>query len=294
MSERKNYTKVYCLVILLFIAGVSCKKTETITVNNNNPLINNEVSEISVTSFITKTYISLLGRKPTNTELTKAQVSLKQNNLSATSTLAFIESLQQTQEYKYNIYALAKIKYLNNLDTNEIQGFIEQAQIILTDSSKINDWPIYQISLDQLLNLQNAPKAIMADEITPQEVFKRCCLNLFYDEINMGAQNFVVSVYDHFLLRYPTQQELADGIEMIYGNFSTVLGKPGKNNEDFVNIVMANLGFYEGQVRELFLRYLYRQPNQEELIEHTQLFYSTMDYKKLQAKILTHDEFVGK
>ena len=55
-----------------------------------------------------------------------------------------------------------------------------------------------------------------------------------YDEINMGTENFVVSIFQNFFHRYPTAAELYSASNMVDGNQSTIFNTNGSSKKDFI------------------------------------------------------------
>lgn len=280
----------YSLILLVIIA---CKKKEEVIVPNNKSPQDNTVNEIIYTNYTTKVYISLTGKKPTDAQLSSAVSDLKKNNFSQEDRESLITSLQNTLDYRLRLYEIARTDLLNNLDTAQIPGMIASYNQSLTDSSKIMYWNILTIERDKLVALTKIPVDLANNTIDIIEVYKRCCNNIFYDEINMGTQNFVTSMFDHFFYRYPSQDELAQATKMVDGTPASVLFQSGKTKNDFITILFASNNFYEGQVRNLFERYLYKAPSVDELNEYTTLYKASRNYKTLQKAILTSNEYAG-
>ncbi|MBL0020761.1 MAG: hypothetical protein IPP17_31090 [Bacteroidetes bacterium] len=56
---------------------------------------------------------------------------------------------------------------------------------------------------------------------------------------------------------------------------------------------MASGDYDEGQVRDLFMRYLYRNPTTEEMESLSIQYHNNNDYKALQKAIMSSDQFLG-
>ena len=56
---------------------------------------------------------------------------------------------------------------------------------------------------------------------------------------------------------------------------------------------MTSNNYYEGQVRELIKRYLYRNATTDELSTFTQQYLTSNNYQQLQLTILISNEYVG-
>jgi hypothetical protein len=109
----------------------------------------------------------------------------------------------------------------------------------------------------------------------------------------MGTENFVISMFQHFMFRYPTLQELEDGKKMVDGFYAYLFYQEGNTKDDFIRIFFDSDAFYEGRVRDLYKRYVFREPLIQELKNGTDLYKTTNNYKAVQKLILTSDEFVG-
>lgn len=292
---------VYCnfivkkTIILLFILIFlySCTKKEELIIYGNVPPPDNTVSNVLRENYIHKTYISLLGRKPTETEYLSARQKLASYELKISDREAFVDEVLAKPEYYRRMYDLARAEYLNNSDSLEMQTFIDVFNQFLSDTSYQALWPAIQQERDKLINLKNAPVDFANGVIDIKGVYKRIVNNYIYDQINMGTENFVVSMFQHFMYRYPTLQELEDGKKMVDGFYSYLFYQEGNTKDDFIRIFFDSDAFYEGRVRDLYKRYLFREATVLELKQGANLYKSTNNYKALQKTILISDEFVG-
>jgi hypothetical protein len=122
--------------------------------------------------------------------------------------------------------------------------------------------------------------------------------NFIYDQVNMGTENFVVSAFQNYLMRYPTTPELTSAKQMIeydpQATTSPVLFlQLGSSKDDFLSIFFDCAEFYEGQVRTQFMRFLFREPKTEEMAAQTSLYKTSHDFKALQRYILSSNEYAG-
>ena len=117
--------------------------------------------------------------------------------------------------------------------------------------------------------------------------------NNFFDEINMGTENFVVAMFQNFLLRYPTEAEVESSSDMVNDRNATVFFETGNGKDDFINIFFTSSEYYSGQTDILFNRYLFRNPTSEESINYSLDYLNSDDYKELQKRILSTNEFIG-
>lgn len=283
------------LIVLttLFLLFYSCTKREELIIYGNVPPADNTVSNVFRENYINKTYISVLGRKPTDTEYLSARQKLSSYELKKSDRESFVDEVLAKPEYFRRVYDLARSEYLNNTDSTEIQNFINVFNLFLSDTSYQTIWPAIQAERDKLIDLKNAPIDFANGVIDIKGLYKRCINNYIYDQINMGTENFVVSMFQHFMYRYPTLQELEDGKKMVDGFYAYLFYQEGNTKDDFIRIFFDSDAYYEGRVRDLYKRYIFREPTIMEMKEGTELYKSTNNYKAIQKLILTSDEFVG-
>src|SRR5205085_1157862 len=122
---------------------------------------------------------------------------------------------------------------------------------------------------------------------------RRCVNNYFYDQINMGSENFVISCFQHFLNRYPTQNELSEGKKMIDGAPAILFLESGQSKDDFINIFFTSRDYYEGLAINLYQRFLLRNPSSIEMGNAATAFVNTHNYVQMQKDILSTNEYIG-
>jgi hypothetical protein len=109
----------------------------------------------------------------------------------------------------------------------------------------------------------------------------------------MGTENFVVSTYQNFLFRYPSDAELAAGKTMVDGNTAVVFLELGQTKTDYVNIFFDSNDFYEGQVRLMFNRFLFREPTSAETAFYADIYKTNGNFTELQSAVFSMDEYAG-
>jgi hypothetical protein len=281
------------LYVLVITSINSCTKTDEEIIPGNQPPPDGTISNVIIENYVNRVYISVLGRKATDAEFNSGISLLKQSNLSMQSREQFLSGVFSNAGYKTNLYEKAKAELLNNLDTNEITLYISIFSTYLADTAYAASWDLFQAELDKLVELQQVPADLASGAINEKGMFERCCNNYFYDQINMGSSNYVVSLFQHFLDRYPTNNELQQGIQMVDGTSGTLFLQSGLSKSDLIDIFFSSGDYYEGQVRIFYQRYLFRAPTSVEMGTATQLYISTGDYEKMQMDILATNEYIG-
>lgn len=280
--------------MLLLFCVVSCRKSEIIEVPGNTAPPDNTIEKTVVENYVTKAYISALGRQPTSEEKQRGEDLLMASSLSDSSRKVFIDQILALEEFNQNSYKLARAELLNNLDTAEIGQQLYVFNFLLQDPQYALFHDVIRQEIARLEQLRVIPADMASGMLTIEGMLRRCVNNSFYDNINMGSENFVVSNFQHFLLRYPTQAELEEGKKMVDGFEAALLLQSGSSKQDFITILFNSDNFKEGMVRKLFMRYLFRNPTNEELYLFTSLYRTSgSSYKELTKTIMITDEYAG-
>lgn len=279
------------IAILLFIA--SCTKYEEEIIPNNIAPPDSTISNLSIENYINKVYISVLGREPVSSEFIDAWNILSTSNASKATRKVFLDNVFLNIEYNQRIYDLARADYLNNLDTIDINDRINLYNTLLADSAYFLFWDILEYEKTRLEELRSIPGDLLAGSIDVKKVQLRCSNNYFFDELNMGSLNFVVAVFQNMIRRYPSMSELNAGIDMVDGNTAILFFEVGDSKDDFLDIFFNSDDFYEGQVRDLYLRFLLREPNTAEMTAASIKYKNSDNYSELQKDILILDEYMG-
>lgn len=254
-----------------------------------DPTISNSTKE----NYVNKVYISVLGREPDSVEFETGLTILNQHNLSVPDRKQFLDSVFSKPEYYDRLYEIARTDLLNSLDTADITTNIAVLNFALTNTTYQALWPQIRFEITRLDTLMRIPSELKSGVINVIEMHQRCVNNSFYDQLNMGTENFVVSLFQHFLFRYPTTAELSQSSMMVDGQSSIVFLQDGKTKYEYMNIFFGCTNYFEGQVRDLYIRYLFREPTTEETSAKTVRYKNSLDYKALQKDILSDNEYVG-
>lgn len=287
--------KKYNLILaFLSILSFSCKKdAELVVIPNNQAPPDHTISSVVKESYVNKVYISVLGREPDASELNAGLDDINQNNLSEADREAFLSDIFAKPEYYQKLYETASIKLLNTFDTSAITGQIALYDFLLTDSTYAALYGIINMEKVRLIELKTVPAQLAIGTLNTIGMHRRLINNYFYDQINMGTENFVVSTFQHFMDRYPTESELEQGKNMVDGLNAIVFLTQGNTKDQYMDIILNTSNYFESQVRELYLRYLFREPTSEEMVQFAAEYKASLDYIELQKSILSSDEYVG-
>src|ERR1019366_7646653 len=254
----------FLLSFIFIVTVMSCTKTVTTVVPGNVPPPDHTIDSSTIIMYLNKTYINLLGRKPVGMEQSIAMATLRSHNFSVADRQAFIQTLFLKPEYNRTLYINADKQYLNSIDSAEVAAQIYQFNYDLTQSSYSAYYSFIRFEIGTLDTLQNTINYMNAGVMDYRAMLKRIANNYAYDQINMGTQNFVVSTFQNFLFRYPTNSELANAESIVNGLTSQLFLQVGQNKQDYINIFFASDDFIQGQVQLIFQQYLFRKPTSAE------------------------------
>ena len=81
--------------------------------------------------------------------------------------------------------------------------------------------------------------------------------------------------------------------QIVDGFAGVIFLQTGSVKDDFINIFFGCNNYFEGQVRDLYKKYLFREPNSVEMSDKATIYKNSLDYKALQKAILSTDEYAG-
>lgn len=281
----------------------SCKKDPLLidnhldtTITGNEPPPYNGISELQIKLYINKLYVDLIGRQPTTVELDDNFTYLKSNNLSANSRGVLADQLLTNSDFYNRLFDLTSADMTNGIDTVDINDEITQFYTFIYYDS-INGYtqnlPYYYAELLRFNNLNTCVDDLKNSSISIRE-FYRCFLdNYFYDQVNMGTENFVKGSFDDLFLRAPTTSELQYAGSMVDGASTTLFDQSGTSKGDYEIIMVNSPEFIEGFIRKCYLQYLLRNPTSGEMGLETQLLNTSLDWKTMIKKLVSTDEYAG-
>ena len=293
--------KQVILMALISLLLLSCKTEikqeihQNIVVDGNRVPDYSGVSTLQVENYVNKLYIDLIGEEPTGTELDQKVALLKNNELSAESRELIIDELLAGDKYYKQLFVQTSAVYLNGLLKNDIGNQILNFAYIREQSLINGDTLvafILEYEIGQLAALIRADEDLKEGLITRNEFYGRFCLNYFFDQINMGSENFVKATFENLLGRFPTQSELANGENMINGFGGQLLLHSGNSKPDLVRIVSNSQEFYNHWVDFNYKALLGRSSTTAEL-EEAFVLLAGDDFDGVLASILKSDEYAG-
>jgi hypothetical protein len=265
---------------------------EEVIVDGNTHPIDPTIENMIIGNYVNKLYISTIGREPTTIEFDSDYGILRASNMNQESREEVINGILTKDEYYNNLFKLECEHLLLGLDTADINQNIHVLNVLISTAQGL-ELIYFEDALEKMLKLQEVLPGLGNGTISNMEMHKRMVNNNFYDEINMGTENFVVSMFQSFMQRYPTLSELENGKLMVNDNNASVFFIPGNGKDDFINIFIESDEYYTGQTNILFNRYLFRDPTSEESVNYSLDYINSQDYKLLQRRVLSTNEFIG-
>lgn len=275
--------------LLIILILFSCSKDETRVISGNDAPEENLVTTELKENYINRLYINLAGRKADNDEFSDA-LNVLGDVAGIASREALIQQIFAKDDYKIKLYEDVRADYLESVDTARIlRDYLTLLAVLPTVPPNLVQ--AFQEEIQRQKHLLDIPQKLDSNLIDIIEVHKRAINNQYYDDINMGTENFVVATFQNFLFRYPTDEELESASLMVEGLNSILFLEGGNSRSDFTDIFFDSHGYFEGQVITLFNRYVYRDPSTEEMLEQTIAYINDGDYQNIQLKILASDEY---
>ncbi len=293
--------KQVILIALIPVLFLSCKTEITQEIHKNIVVDGNQVpdysgvSTLQVENYVNKLYIDLIGEEPTAAELDQKVALLKNSDLSAESREIIIDELLASDKYYKQLFNQTSAVYLNGLLKNEISdqilnfAYIREQSLINGDTLVAY---ILEYEIGKLGELIRADQDLKDGVITRNEFYGRFCLNYFFDQINMGSENFVKATFENMLGRFPTESELSNGEEMVNGFGGQLLLQSGNSKPDFVQIVSNSQEFYNHWVDLNYNGLMGRSSTAAEL-EDAFLLLANDDFAGVLISILKSDEYAG-
>lgn len=237
--------------------------------------------------YIQKTSLTLLGKILDEKEINAYLKIVKKNTESKKVKSEIIDIMMSSPDFYTNMEAQLREEYLENLSKND---FIE---IYLMDFFVLNEirkesvnWLDMHNIFNTLYRIANISNKIFKDTIDIRTIQSLLVNNYIYSQINMGSDNFIISTFQYFIRRKPTNYELIQGRAMLSGQEATLFGKKGFGKQDFIKILLSNSEYWEGQVIFWFNKINNRDPSASEVITYIKYMQKYKTPEKLIKSIL--------
>ena len=284
-------SRICTSLILLSLLLASCARDNLVPVDNLPA--DSTITQIELENYINKTHIALLNRKPTQAELTQSLQQLDVDRYNRTIRDTYVLGIQDLDRSKWAIWQFLSDRILDGIDTTQVRESADIFQYRVDNSGTQNEKDYWQWLLDRTNNNLVALEGWYNQDSTYNSLVGWMVRMPIYDEINMGTENFVVSIYQHFYHRYPTDHELTQASKMVDRQWGLLYGVNGNSKADFLNIFLNQGEFQQGLIINAFESYLNRIPTTIESDKHHHHLNNGWDYLKLQRYLLTSSEFIN-
>jgi hypothetical protein len=298
----------YAWFFMLAMA-VSCKKdTEIVTFTGNTIPPYSEVSTLLVENYVNRLYIDLIGREPTDGEMSADVAALEAGQLSAAARTTVVDKLMNNTAYIEGDSSYAHAYHLKFYDDQKARFLNGASEVDMYESYYLYYYISVQDSiagnmLASQLNRAEANKMRAAIEsnrdlrlgtITVSEMCRRMCFNAIYDDINMNTFNYINATFDNLYFRFPTEAELDAAYAPVDYNGSGVLfGQVINSKTEYLNVLLNNTEFAEGMIRWAYSSLLSREPQTIEVFNLLDDFNNGENIEAVQKSILITDEYAG-
>jgi len=288
------------ILILIVVAFAACRKTQVIpilkstdvVIDSNQAPADTSVSYLLMANYVNKVYIASLGREPITSEFNTGIDILTPSNMSIASRKTLVGSILGKPGYEQRIFDSNSAEFLQSVDSTDIDQIIYAYTLFLLDSNNMAQWAFGESEKLKLEELRDIPLDLVSGLAIP-EMHKRMVNNYFYDQINMGTDNFVTSCFQNFVNRYPTESELEQSTFMVDGMQAIVFFNTGTTKDEFIDNFFGSENYFEQQVNNLYKKYLYRDASSVEMTTGAVEYMSTMDFDQQIINVLSSDEFAG-
>ena len=284
-------SRICTSLILLSLLLASCARDNIVPVDNLPA--DSTITQIELENYINKTHIALLNRKPTQAELTQSLQQLDVDRYNRSIRDTYVLGIQDLDRSKWAIWQFLSDRILDGIDTTQVRESADIFQYRVDNSGTQNEKDYWQWLLDRTNNNLVALEGWYNQDSTYSSLVGWMVRMPIYDEINMGTENFVVSIYQHFYHRYPTDHELTQASKMVDRQWGLLYGVNGNSKADFLNIFLNQGEFQQGLIINAFESYLNRIPTTIESDKHHHHLNNGWDYLKLQRYLLTSSEFIN-
>ncbi|MEX0810770.1 MAG: hypothetical protein WD048_01050 [Chitinophagales bacterium] len=298
---QKLGKSLWFFVGVLMLLG-SCAKEEKKEVYEDLILKGNPVPSYSgvtglqIKNYINKTKIDLLGEQPTEAEFSQWMDFLIEEELSDSSRAVMAANFMGDMRYYDRFFEWNSANMLEAINYAIIDTQISELEYVIYLQYANGDTLEAQLLEKENIKLQllrDAAAELRNENIDVSEFYTRMVNNDFYDEINMGTENFVIATFENLAGRLPTQYELQNGKAMVDGDLAILFLENGNTKDDFMEIFMHSEAFYQGIVQLQFDFLLARNANASELETLLPILKDQGDIRPVQTFILSTDEYAG-
>ncbi|MBL7942768.1 MAG: hypothetical protein JNM00_08385 [Flavobacteriales bacterium] len=307
MNRRLMTSSALWLIVLAM--AMSCRKQEEVVFTGNTIPAYDAIPTILVENYVNRLYIDLIGREPTDEEMSADVATLEGAGLSETSRHQIIDKLMfsdqdvpgdttsYSESYFFKFYSDTKARLLEGTSQAIIwEEYYLRYGVAILDSLNGNmiAYELGMLEAEKIMDILTCPQDLRAGTIDTREMYRRMIHNSLYDQINMNTFNFINASFDGCYYRFPTESEMDQCFAPIEYNGSGVLfGQVITSKMEYLEVLLGNNEYEEGLVRWCFLSLLNREPSSTEIFNLLPLLESNYNCQNVQQYILSTDEYAG-
>jgi hypothetical protein len=308
----RNFRILLFLLVILFTA---CKKEkEVVTFTNNTIPDYAEVPTILVENYVNRLFIDLIGREPTDAEMDTEVAALEAGDLTLsarnslvdkimTSTTFIVGDTSYAQAYSQKYYDDNKSRFLDGMsEADVVYQYLLYKGIAYQDSlnGSMIAYELNKQVSEQVKSVILSRTQFQEGQISAQEMCRRMCRNVMYDDLHMGSFNFINATFDDLFFRFPTEHELDEAFEPIEQVPDDDLDLSGylfghlfSDKVQYLEVLTSTEEFSEGMIRWAYLGLMAREPSSAEIYTQMNTLGSNYNIRAVQKSILTTDEYAG-
>lgn len=257
----------------------ACQKEDVVYSDNDVPEYEG-VPTVLVNNYVNSLFIDLIGREPLDVEMEEEVAALEAANLSISARQDLIDKLMfdtsylpgdssYSHAYHFKLYSDLKARMMEGASDGEIMGWYNlyySQSIVDSINGNFDAMDLNRLRAQRMLDVIDVWPALRLDEIDIAEAHRRMCQNQVYNEINMGAFNFINASFNDLFDRFPTQAEFDQSFPVIEANEPGVLfGQVVQNKTQYLEVLVHSEEFDEGLVRWVYKGRLSRDPSSAEV-----------------------------
>jgi len=297
------------LLLLLFVSCCfGCNKSEETIFTGNSAPPYSEIPTLLVENYVNRIYIDLIGREPTDTEMSNDVSSLESGVLSIAARNAVVDKLMEStvflegdtsysHAYSKKVYEDQKARFLDGASEFDMyEQFYLYYGISVQDSAAGNmlSYEINRIESEKMKLAIRSRNEYRLGQITIDEICSRMCFNVMYDDINMNSFNFINATFNDLFYRFPTEAELEQCYDPVDASIpGSLFGQSISNKSDYLEVLISNDEFAQGMIRWAYFTLLSREPSTSELYFALQNYNPDNDIRTIQKFIIVSDEYAG-
>lgn len=302
-----SQSTAFALVCAMIVFS-SCKKEEVEVYTDNEIPPYNDVSTLLVQNYVNRLYIDLIGREPTDAEMSRDVAQLRSGSLSLDARRALVQQLMfseapvdgdlsYAEAFYRKFYEDQKGRYLNGASEAEVEGEYEMWRLLAYNDSLNGNMIAYQVQVFEAAKVKavlDARLQLRAQSITCAEMHRRMMFNSIYDDLNMNTFNFINATFDDSFGRFPTEAELSSAFPAVENSIAgTLFGSVIASKVDYLNVFVNSVEYREGLVRWMLNALLSRDPSTAETVFYLNLLGTNLNFTEVQKQILITDEYAG-